>query len=402
MLAAMLTIVLALGMAMMVNVSKLVTEKIALQNATDMAVYSGAATEAGYLNKMRAENDKQWKIIQGARTDLTMNGTCIQGCSGYQLQNRTLTFNGTVVTGQFGPDVFYDAQDSGPQCDAVAASNTQGLRAAQADLYVKAVAQELTQGQAAQNLKSLNQQGWQAGSSAAKQAAGINYPGTDQKFQRYDPQTNQMVQLQQVNINLSYRGYCIDIFGTPVPAVWATQDSVSGWFYKDPSNPGDVALVGAIRDAHPQDPYIDVGSGATTYFSRGSDQAGSCGGSSGIWGQVSTYLPSLGRCGITTFAAAVPYYGKLGSIEGGNATWEQQGDTFYWNEPNPSKTLDDYTTRLQKHKPLPAGGAVPYQDYKTRFIGVFDSNLNYNSGNGAKPPQGTNDLSFTQQRPIWH
>src|SRR5579859_2584097 len=91
-LAALLTIVLAMGMAMMVNVSKLVTEKIAMQNATDMAVYSGAATEAGYLNKMRAENQKLWQIISDARDVLTENGACDSYCPGTQLQMRTATF----------------------------------------------------------------------------------------------------------------------------------------------------------------------------------------------------------------------------------------------------------------------------------------------------------------------
>src|SRR5262245_25287489 len=52
-LTSLLLIVITIIIAFTTNLGKLVTEKIAMQNAVDMAVYSGAAMQAGQLNELR-------------------------------------------------------------------------------------------------------------------------------------------------------------------------------------------------------------------------------------------------------------------------------------------------------------------------------------------------------------
>ena len=55
-LIALLMGVMIVIVAATTNMGKLVTEKMAMQNAVDLAVYSGAATQAGHLNQMRRIN----------------------------------------------------------------------------------------------------------------------------------------------------------------------------------------------------------------------------------------------------------------------------------------------------------------------------------------------------------
>ena len=55
-----------------------ITEKIAMQNTVDMAAYSGASTQAAYLNKMRELNEGIWKDIHGLRSDLGSLGEAVR------------------------------------------------------------------------------------------------------------------------------------------------------------------------------------------------------------------------------------------------------------------------------------------------------------------------------------
>src|SRR5688500_5270483 len=66
-MSAILFGMLIVAIALATNAGKLVTEKIAMQNAVDLAVFSGAATQAGYMNEMRDINDEMWKLVNDQR-----------------------------------------------------------------------------------------------------------------------------------------------------------------------------------------------------------------------------------------------------------------------------------------------------------------------------------------------
>ncbi len=334
-LLAILCFVLVLMIAFTTNLGKLVTEKMAMQNAVDLAVYSGAATQAGYLNKMREINHDIWKVHNEVREKFAMSGEAGIGNPFFQ-QPGIVQACGPIYT-------------TGP------------LTAPQAEQFKTQKKMEI------QNLRFDFQQANQAapGASlnAARQAANLNFAGTGQsgRFNLKSPMSSALFPAGSDQIHWDYSGWSYSVCGIipngPVYAEFVTQDQADSWFYWD-SDPGEILFAAGIENAAPLSPFVDVGSIGGWYFSKCST-----GG-----------MNTAGRCPMPVYAAAHPFFGKMGTMKSGPdaSEWTGPSDDFI-NNPDPKaidkNDLDDYKVR---------GGT--YQDYQARFIGIFEQNANVLGG----------------------
>lgn len=324
-LIAVLCGVLIVAVAMVSNMGKVTTEKMAMQNAADMAAYSGAATEAGYLNKMRDKNQKIWDIADRTR----------------QLFE---TSDIPLVP------LFHDPSSDGCQCPAKAAAGPLTAPAAEAVRNTAKIGMQTLE----VAIRAENLQGYMQGRSAAIEAADQNYSGTGGHTMIFNtPSGGGMIQLQTAHVELTYRGWCAFICppAPPIPWVPAVRvthegEKLDAWLYK--KDRGDAMMAVGIVGAHPVSHFMDLSGNG--YFTPTSCQFGSFDGS---------------RCSLDTYALAAPYYGKLGTIENGNAPWEREQ---LWNVPNPF--MVDRASTLTQHKIV---RGQHYADYKARFVGIYEN-----------------------------
>ena len=360
MLAAFLCGMLAVVIAMTANVGKLVTEKIAMQNAVDLSAFSGASTQALYLNKMRRINDQIWQIARQARTDVGQyDASCHSGMSG-----SSITPNGPCQA------AFWDHSADGPLCSVRAAAGP--LMGAQATAGQWASQYQTAINQAKNTFDQLNKTGYNRAHANAQLAVGENYNGLQSKFGWAEGQSQNggMVDTQQSIVNLSYHAFCYNGITDAVTVSPYTVnfqipgnngDGLMAWLWK--VEDGDVLFASKVEGAHPVDRFMDF---PNPYFMRSNDPCWDAGGNA---------TPNnIGRCGMNLYAAAAPYYGKLGSQDRGNG----HGDR--WNDYNPMQIEKD--SKLDKDRPENgACGANPpsnvYCDYRVRFIGLFEDDLDY-------------------------
>lgn len=336
-LVAMLCGLLIFVIAMTTNIGKLVTEKIALQNAVDLAVYSGAAVQAGKMNEMRRHNDEIWTLINDTRRFLE-------------------------TSDPINP-VFNDPAANGPQCNAL--TLIPDRMSAPAGESAIALVKPLIAFQAGR-IQQINATANMDAYAAARDTADANFANTGGKLQVFHNRNASLMQIERVRVDLSYRPMCFDQFGTPRASVWAQGETIDGWFFKD--DKGEVAFVAGIINAAPASPFLDTPS---AYFAANGCRAP---GSS----------KQGGRCGLSTYAAATPFYGKLGAGDS-LGVFDESNQLRYnnpdWVDDSPfTSTLVDKSNLIGPYRPR----GNKYRDYKVRFVGLNDSGANYVRANGGQ------------------
>lgn len=346
-LAAMLCGVLIFVIAMTTNLGKVVTEKIQLQNTVDLAVYAGAATQAGRLNKMREKNQEIWQIAVDTRDTLSRHSV-------------------------IGDPLSHDFKGDGPQCSTLA-----GIPRALSSIYldneIRMAKQRIDQ--LSRDIDQLNKDANKDAYLAAVDTANANYRGAGDLLKAYHDTNAKLMETDRVTLDFTYKAWCIQIPpGTPVQHTWTNGERFDTWVFKDDA--GDVAFVAGIEDAHPNSPWLDV----NDYFS-----------STNCPPQSS---PRNGRCGISVYAAAKPFYGKLGAMD--NLITEN-GFIYNLDEPIPLplKMIVDQSGPIQPFKPKDG----MYRDYRVRFVGLFDDEANYTRNNpaGGNPFKETGRFSQYKQ-----
>jgi len=302
------------------NLGKVVTEKMALQNAVDLAAYSGAASQAGHLNKMRKINETAWKTVYDLRELMELDQI---------------------------PLVFHAAQYDGPTCAAQAAAKVNGLQALQFPDPLIDATDAIMQGYKVA-IMGENMAGYAAGEAAARQAANENYPGTGAHLTPiHNMSGGGMMQLADEKIEISYHGWCIQIPpGTPVRATWVRTKTVTSWQFK---NDKGIVMYAAHISATPDSPFMDL----TNYFKPDDCQYGMQGG----------------RCTMDVYSVAEVYHGKLGSILNGKGSRDEERRSVWDESHGMPSTQRDGKDLLEPHEVV----GKEYEDYKVRFIGIFEN-----------------------------
>lgn len=335
-LVAMLCGLLIFIIAMTTNIGKLVTEKIALQNAVDLAVYSGAAVQAGKMNEMRGHNDKIWQTLDNTRQFLQ--------------------------TSDPGPNpIFVDPSASGPQCNVRILAP--GMKAPAGTAAITAAKGLITVEAGLLNIKNTTANVTALG--AARDAADANFANTSGKLRPYH-NMGPLMKLKRVRVDLSYRPMCFNQFGVPLASRWAQGETVDGWFFKD--DKGEVAFVAGIVNAAPASPFMD--SPQAYFAANGCSAPGSS--------------KQGGRCGLSVYAAATPFYGKLGAGDG-LGVFDESNQLRYNNvdfiDGSPSLSmLVDKKNLIGNYRPK----SNKYQDYKVRFVGLNDRKANFVQAAGGQ------------------
>lgn len=343
--AALLCSVLVMLIAMTTNIGKLVTEKIAMQNTVDMAAYSGAATQAAYLNKMRETNEKIYNQIHDLRDFLDTHSVPLDPVTYASNHPGSGNRGGRMGSSPGSLDGF-------PCLSQVARPN--GLVAPVAEAKIQAT-QTTIDGLWAQFLRYANQAD-AAATQAAADSAQKNYPGTQGKLHFYHS-GGKIADYDQALVQVSYKAWCLSPIGVPVQATFAfrqpSNEIPTTWGFKT-GKKGDIQFAVGIVDAHPMSSFM------SSYF----DSMDGChmGGSPN----------NMERCPLDVYAVATPYYGKVGADpEGRDARGERQNKRNY--NKHPQGDIPEQAGDLDPEEPQ--GG--PFKDYKVRFIGIFDDQLNY-------------------------
>ncbi len=328
--------------AMTSNMGKVVTEKMAMQNAVDLAAYSGAATQAGHLNKMRKFNQQAWQTAYDIR---------------YLMESDIIPFN----------PLFYSPASSGPVCPTKAVLPV-GMEAPGAKAAIKAA--DLAMKGIKIAIIAENAKGYFAAEQAAREAANMNYKGSGavgKLTPLHSSSGTGMMNITDEQIEVSYHGWCN--FLPYIPYLRATyvtypNDTITSWQFKD--DRGSVMYAAKI-DAAPKSPFMDVGA----YFTPQSCKFGQLKG---------------GRCSLEVYAVAQVYHGKLGSILNGNGTRNDERPSKWDDAHSMPSTKIDGKGLLDPHKVR--GGS--YDDYKVRFIGIFENEAKLiGSGTVVKSRAGT-------------
>jgi hypothetical protein len=328
-LIAILCGMLILVIAATTNIGKITTEKIAMQNTVDLAAFSGAATQAGYMNKMREINNKIWQKEFDLRTE-------------WKLSEAPYTDG----------DNFHAAQFDGFECPGASAGIMPALQGAEKQIiqFQAEIAMLHT------DIDGVNSRANNAAKDAAKQAAQKNYPGTESHLQYYHSHDGKLFGLDKKTIEFSYKGYCIDEFGAPHVAQLVMQHDVDSWYWKQ--DPGQAIFAVGIVGAVPKSALLDTQAGYFPEDCKYNERK------SGM------------RCSLDVFAVAEPFYGKLGSnLKSGQNDYEMDPTKV---NTMPPTDIDD-PGLLNAHKVYDGD----FNDYRTRFIGIFDGDAAYAVKGGA-------------------
>lgn len=324
-MVSLLTMIVVMLIAFTTNLGKLVTEKIAMQNAVDMAVYSGAATQAGYLNKMRKVNQDVWEVHDRVRQRLEPSKTP-------------------------GNPFFM-----GPPCPPCTPIFPGRINAPAADAYMQAE-KAIVEAYLVQ-FDILNMRAPGDAFTAAQDAAEANYKGTRSKLQEKARSPGPLLPVKTDTVDWAYMGWAFSPCppGPPIicRANLVTEIKVKTWKFRDPGRSGEAMFAAGIEDATPASPFLDGG-----YL--GQFFAGNCryGGGTG------------GRCALNVYAAAHPHQGKLGSIPRQGGTMAERMWVPQTNNPMPIAPAGvESRSALRPHKVFDN----QYYDYKVRFIGIFES-----------------------------
>ena len=343
-----LIMIVVMLIAFTTNLGKLVTEKIALQNAVDLAVYSGAATQAGYLNRMRSVNNQIFEIHTNVRRQMEPSRS-----PGIPLF--------------FGSNICLPCAPISPPGTNITAPGAEAIIRTNKIMIEQALHQQFD---------ALNRMAPQMAQNAARSAAEQNLRGASSVFQEKanGRSSNLLMPVKTEDVDWSYMGWTL----TPCPpgppvicrAFNVTEHKVKSWKFRDTSVRGEVMYAAGLENAKPNSNFLD-GTYMGQFFSGNCRYGG--GGS--------------GRCAMSVYAAAHPHYGKLGSIPfQGGRTEERQWISMN-GANNPMLIAPTGVERAQQLNPHRVFRGE-YQDYRVRFIGIFESDARSLTGQSLRQLAG--------------
>lgn len=341
-LMSLLTMILIFIIAFTSNIGKLVTERIAMQNAADLAAYAGAATQAGIMNDLRADNQRIYDVIFNARR--TLENTENAPIFGYQDATCPLC----VFPSRFGPGCPVPMQNQAPERIMNLAKRT-------ADTMSRAAGARF-RGQFAAQMPY----------QAARETADRNFPGVTTVPLGG---SSAVPRVQKTTVQISYRPWGTISFpfcpfnGSPTYSHFVRAVEADAWWHRQPGVQGEVMFAVGVSGT-PQGRFFDGG-----YLGN----AFGCNGAPGS------------RCRLTAYAAAQPIHGKLGTIPGGRFN-DGMEPRFQWRGPSDRQvnvTPNIGTQRLVARSST-MRGAQPtrrnYKDYKVRYVGIFETEARFQSG----------------------
>lgn len=310
------------------NLGKLVTERIAIQNTADLAAYSGAATQAGVLNEIRADNQTIWETHMRVR----------------QLYEPS----------EYSP-IFFLPSVRCPPC-AYGPNMCPGSITAPAGEAVYFANIPIVTAKVLSIQSKMLQMGNRA-RTAANQSARDNYPGVSLQFlgtSTIPPP------LKNDTLDWGYKGWALTAPALPAcpsgpsGAMLVTNRTAPSWFFRDRSVQGEVMFaVGA--SGTPETDFLGHASG--TY--------------------IGNYFGD--RNELQAYAAAMPHAGKVGTIQGGrfNTAYENRwrgASNSFISSSNPRDVEGPDVVRPSEV----IGGS--YNDYKARYVGIFESQAQFQRG----------------------
>lgn len=338
-LGGMLFFILVIFIIFSINAGKIVTDEIHLQQTADLAAYAAAATQADGLNRIRKLNRDNLK-------------------DAYTLRQRLYEQNMLPP----GTSRFLCDQKDCSACSVPIYSEAEGwIRETKTKIE-----QRLTE------IDRINREYVNKAESSAQATANAMWAGTGGDT-RWLGKTDVVMKLKKNSLQFHYGVWCYIYTPSPTPfpgqvnndnqGSYSVEKEFDVWVQKDDSQMKDtftVIGVGADSGIVPNNPLayqkMYAPTNCATGFGKGPD----------------------GRCKMSAYAAARPFYGKVGPME--EAQLDNQIYTLADRTPVPAAVafgvvqldfpVDILATQLQQQM---------FQDYRVRLVGVFE-NQNLNSG----------------------
>lgn len=329
----MLTMIVVMMIAFTTNLGKLVTERIAIQNTVDLAAYSGAATQAGVLNKIRKDNNDIWKIHSDVRQMLEPS-----------------------QSSPAGP--WFLAQQQCPPC-AYGADKCPGsfkVPTMEGILDGREAQVGILKGNIAGKMGTMGTKA----AGAARQSAQSNYPGLQLTFPGGGDTLQPPIKTDK-SIEWSYHAWALTIpsQACPVPGpsgyILVTERKVDSWYFRDTSKRGQV-LFAVEGKGTPEFNFLGTGDS-----------------------YLGNYFGSRNQ--LKAYAAALPVAGKMGTIKGGSYSRAHED---MWNGSGTNAINDVTPTQVDKAQALAESQVLNknYKDYRARYVGIFESNAKFAGGSG--------------------
>lgn len=333
---SLLTMILFMVIAFTSNIGKLVTERIAIQNAADLAAYAGAATQAGLMNKLREHNHEIYSALNEARTLLERTDTL--PAFGTEMPCAGCYFPMTVAC----PNPLTNS----PAENLINNVTRTRIQTAQAR-FQATLARFPTSTR-----------------SAAQQTANANFPGVN-----VQPLGGSLAppRVSKSRVDVDYRGWgyvaggsTCPFNGAPVGSIHVNKRVLDSWYYRTPGVRGEVMFAVRVTGT-PQGRFFDGGYLGTSF---------GCGSTPGS------------RCRLTALAAALPVAGKLGAIRGGQYTvareqlWDAAGPAGINNLVQVGQGQVDTSAQLSGARVR--GGS--FTDYRVRYVGIFEREASWQNG----------------------
>lgn len=345
-------IILVSFVAFSTNAGKLVNDRIRLQNASDMASYAGAARQAQFLNELRDFNSQQIGLMEEARIDL-------------QTESQ-----------KFGDEAAF--------WSGICPNKVSGTGNLWLNNWKLRIEAQLDQYERVRNRDAAD-----AAVSSAKETAEMNVQGTKGKLALLshdeEPETQEgalVMPLKRGKLKLSYASWCY--VGCPsnctpqaIGSGEETTIEVETWLYKDSSQVKDTLFASGIQNTYFNNPFLDWAEKQWQIFTEKEPAVVDV----NIMDETllncpDGFLPKNGRCSLSAYSVAKPFYGKAGVLQDQIVDQDLTPDAnmamaVAANCPDaclPRTDLDMVNPKRQ------------FEDYKARFVGLFEQpNLRYHN-----------------------
>ena len=321
-LGAMLFFFLVIFVIFAINAGKIVTDEIHLQQTADLAAYAAAASQAETLNEIRELNYKNLRQAYELRDYLYKESMKAPGLSAFLCTGTTCG------------------------CPAMNQDAEQRIRMAKQELDKNL-----------QEIKRKNREGVNKAENSAKETADAMWSGTRDKT-KWLGKTNVVMEVEEVELSFHYGTWCRNPV-TNAPEKWQTNKDhrYKVFVEKDDSTMKDTFAVVGVEDVTPDNPLAYQKMFAPTSCATGFGQG------------------EGGRCKLGAYAAASPFYGKVGPNR------DSQNDRQLYDQAEqehmPANSNENGVQRQTEVQELMRqhgqGSDGQYsEDYKARLVGVFE------------------------------
>lgn len=321
-LGSFLFFILVIFVIFAINAGKIVTDEIHLQQTADLAAYAAAATQAEALNEMRKLNHANLEIAYRTRDRLYRESMKPPGESEWLCDDQTC---GCEPTNETAERIIEDA--------------------------------ELRISENLQRMRRINREYVDRAERSAQATAGAMWAGTEEKT-RWVGKTDVVMKLRAREMKFHYGTWCTDRFtGQPVKGEVNTEHEFEVWLQKDDRQMKDTFAVVGVEDVTPDNPLLYTKMYAPVKCASGFGKG------------------EGGRCRLGAYAAARPFYGKVGPNLGsmGDRDLYERAQTDH--EPENAEGLGvqepDAVRELVRRQGLIDDNQY-YENYRVRLVGVFE------------------------------